>query len=135
MDTIRKDMFDAKKAKDTVKANLLSTLFSEIFTLSKSGKELTVDDEIKIIRKFLKNIEETLSFDITEENKTKFLAEKQILESYLPKQMTGEEIEKIVSLMISEGKTIKDIMPFFKQNYAGLYNGKTVSEVVKNHSV
>lgn len=134
MDTIRRDMFEAKKVKDTVKANLLSTLFSEIFTLSKSGKELMAEDEIKIIRKFLKNIEETLGFDIAEDAKNKLMTEKSILESYLPKQMSIDEIEKIVSAMVSEGKTIKDIMPYFKQNYAGLYDGKTVSDSVKKFS-
>jgi len=134
MDSIRKDMFEAKKVKDTVKANLLSTLYSEIFTLSKSGKELKGEDEIKIIRKFLKNIDETLGFEITDDAKNKFMAEKAILEAYLPEQMSIDEIEKIVSSMIAEGKTIKDIMPYFKQNYAGLYDGKTVSEAVKRHS-
>jgi uncharacterized protein len=134
METIRKDMFEAKKAKETVKANLLSTLFSEIFTLSKSGNELTSEDEIKIIRKFLKNIDETLGFDISADAKAKLLTEKLILESYLPKQMSTEEIDKIVSQMISESKTIKEIMPFFKQNYAGLYDGKTVSETIKKFS-
>ena len=134
MDAIRKEMFEAKKVKDTVKANLLSTLYSEIFTISKSGKELTGEDEIKIIRKFLKNIDETLGFEITEDVKSKLLTEKAILEAYLPKQMSIDEIEKIISLMIAEGKTIKDIMPHFKQNFAGLYDGKTVSDAVKKHS-
>lgn len=54
IETIRKDMQQAKIAKETVKANLLSTLYAEIFTQSKSGKEMTDDDEFKIIRKFIK---------------------------------------------------------------------------------
>ena len=96
MDTIRKDMFEAKKAKETVKANLLSTLFSEIFTLSKSGKELTDEDELKIISKFVKNIDETLALDIPPETRTKLDSEKLILAQYLPSQLTGDEIENIV---------------------------------------
>ena len=67
-------MQDAKKAKETVKANLLSTLYAEIFTFSKSGKELTEEDELKIIRKFLKNIDDTLKLDINEDSRVKFLA-------------------------------------------------------------
>jgi uncharacterized protein YqeY len=112
IETIRKDMQDAKRIKETLKANLLSTLYAEIFTLSKSGKELTEEDEIRIIRKFIKNTDETLAFDITSEAKEKLLAEKKILEAYLPSQLSKEEIEKIVGAMIAEGKTIKDIMPF-----------------------
>lgn len=131
IETIRKDMQDAKKARETLKANLLSTLYAEIFTQSKSGKEMTEDDELKVIRKFLKNIDETLVLDIKEDVKQKLSEEKKILESYLPQQLSKDEIEKIVSEQVSQDKTIKDIMPFFKENYAGRYVGKTVSEIIK----
>jgi hypothetical protein len=134
IETIRKDMFEAKKAKDVVKANLLSTLFSEIFTLSKSGKELTSEDELKIIKKFLKNIDDTLALNIPEETRNKLSKEKQILEAYLPKQLSSEEIEKTVSELVGQGKTIKEIMTYFKENYPGRYNGKTVSEKIKRLS-
>lgn len=132
LETIRKDMFEAKKAKDTVKANLLSTLFSEIFTQSKNGKEMTEEDEQKIIKKFAKNIDETLGLDIKDDTRAKLEAEKQILLTYMPKQLEKDEVEKLVSGLIAEGKTMKDIMPFFKQNYSGMYDGKMVSEIVKS---
>ncbi|KXK56782.1 MAG: GatB/Yqey [Chlorobi bacterium OLB5] len=132
IDKIRKDMQQAKIAKETVKSNLLSTLYAEIFTQSKSGKEMTEDDEFKIIRKFIKNADETLSFDITEEARGKLTEEKKILEAYLPAQLSKEEIEKIVSGLVAEGKTMKEIMPYFKVKYNGLYDGRTVSELVKS---
>jgi uncharacterized protein YqeY len=131
IEKIRHNMQEAKKNKEVLKANLLSTLYAEIFTLSKSGKELTEDDEIKIIKKFIKNIDETLSLEITDEQKSKLKSEKEILESYLPKQLDKEEIEKIVDEMISQGKVMKDIMAYFKENYTGRYDGRTVSETVK----
>ena len=124
-------MQEAKKNKEVLKANLLSTLYAEIFTLSKSGKELTEDDEIRIIKKFVKNIDETLALEITEEQKTRLNSEKEILESYLPKQLSSEEAEKIVDEMLSQGKVMKDIMAYFKENYTGRYDGRTVSEIVK----
>lgn len=132
IETIRKDMQDAKKNRETVKANLLSTLYAEIFTQSKSGKEMTEEDEIKIIRKFMKNADETLSFDISAEARQKLEEEKKLLEAYLPKQLTKDEIDTIVSKLVAEGKTMKDIMPFFKENYNGRYDGKAVSEAVKS---
>lgn len=125
-------MQSAKMAKETTKANLLSTLYAEIFTQSKSGKEMTENDEIKIIRKFIKNADETLSFDITPEAKAKLHEEKKILEAYLPGQMSRQEIETIVKELVAEGKTIKEIMPLFKEKYNGRYDGKTVSEAVKS---
>jgi uncharacterized protein YqeY len=132
MEDIKKDMMSAKKDKDTLKANLLSTLYSEIFTLSKSGKPLTEEDSVKIIKKFIKNIDETLTLEIPDEKKEPLKKEKEILESYLPKQLSKEEIEKIVSEMIGSGKQMKDVMQYFKENYFGMYDGRTVSEMVKN---
>lgn len=124
-------MHEAKKAKDLLKANLLSTLYAEIFTVSKSGKELTEEDEIRIIKKFIKNADETLELEIPDDQKSKYKAEKQILESYLPQQLTKEEIEKTVSDLLTQGKVMKDIMAYFKENYSGRYDGKTVNEIVR----
>jgi len=127
-------MREAKMAKDTLKANLLSTLYAEMFTQSKSGKPMTEEDEIKIIRKFIKNADDTIALDVPDDTKNKLKKEKEILESYLPKQLSREEIEKIVTEMVSQGKTVKDIMPFFKEKFTGMYDGKTVNEIIKSKS-
>ena len=128
IEKVREDMHEAKKQKDLLKSNLLSTLYAEMFTLSKSGKELTEEDSVKIVRKFIKNSEETLALDIPEDSKTKYLAEKKILLGYLPSQLTAEEIENNVTKLVGEGKIMKDIMGYFKENYAGRYDGKIVSD-------
>jgi uncharacterized protein YqeY len=128
---IRIDMQNARRAKDTLKANLLSALYGELINLSKSGKEFNQDDEIRLIRKFIKNIDETLALDISEENRTKFNLERRILEEYLPAQLSEHEIREIVKTLAAEGKVMKDIMSYFKENYTGRYDGKTVSEIVK----
>lgn len=132
IETIRKDMQNAKIAKETVKANLLSTLYAEIFTQSKNGKDMTEDDEFKIIRKFIKNADETMSFPISDDAKNKLIEEKKILGVYLPTQLGKEDIEKIVTELIGEGKTMKEIMPYFKEKYNGLYDGRMVSELIKS---
>lgn len=135
IEKIRKDMQQAKIAKEIVKANLLSTLYAEIFTQSKSGKEMTEDDEFKIIRKFIKNADDTIALGVSDEAVTKLNEEKKILEAYLPAQLSREKIEEIVTGLITEGKTLKEIMPFFKEKYNGLYDGRLVSETVKAKSV
>jgi hypothetical protein len=33
--------------------------------------------------------------------------------------------------MIGEGKAMKDIMAYFKENHSGMYDGKTVSDIVR----
>lgn len=131
MEDIRKDMFNAKKEKDTLKANLLSSLYSDMFNLTKSGKDYAEEDSMKIIKKYIKTIDENLTLDIPAESKDKFHKEKAILESYLPKQISKEEIEKIVTELLSSGRQMKDIMQHFKENYSGQYDGRTVSETVK----
>lgn len=131
IEVVRNDMHEAKKQKDILKSNLLSILYTEMFTLSKSGRELTEEDSIKIVKKFIKNCEETLTLDIPEESRKKYLAEKQILLGYLPNQLSAEEIEKTVTQMVGEGKVMKDIMAYFKENYTSKYDGKTVSDIVK----
>jgi uncharacterized protein len=132
IDDIRRDMFDAKKNKDMLKANLLSTLFSEMFNLTKSGKPYSEEDFTKIVKKFVKNIDETVALDIPAEKKDNLIKEKVILESYLPKQLSKDEIEKIVTEMLGSGKQMKDIMQFFKENYAGMYDGRTVNEMIRS---
>ncbi len=132
IEIIRTHMREAKMAKDTLKANLLSTLYAEMFTQSKSGKPMTEEDEIKIIRKFIKNADDTIALDVPDDTKNKLKKEKEILESYLPKQLSKEEIDKIVTEMVSQGKTVKDIMPFFKEKFPGMYDGKTVNEIIKS---
>lgn len=132
IEQIRKDMQQAKIAKETLKANLLSTLYGELFTQSKSGKEFTADDELKIIKKFIKNADDTLAFNISEEAKQKLLDEKKILEVYMPKQLSKEDIEKIVLEQVAAGKVMKDIMGYFKENHNGQYDGRMVSEMIKS---
>lgn len=134
LDKIRLDMQEAKKKRETIKSNLLSVLYSDIFTQSKSGRVITSEDELKIIRKFIKNIDETLSFDISPENRGKLEEERKILEKYLPVQLSEEEITDKVKKLLSEGKLMKDIMGYFRENYPGQYDGKTVSEKVKELS-
>lgn len=132
IEKVREDMHEAKKAKESLKANLLSTLYAEMFTQSKSGKPYSEEDSIKIIKKFIKNSEETLALDIPEDAKTKYTEEKNILEGYLPAQLTKEEIEVKVNQLVSEGKIMKDIMAYFKENHSGMYDGKTVSDIVRS---
>lgn len=132
IEKVREDMHEAKKAKESLKANLLSTLYAEMFTQSKSGKPYSDEDSIKIVKKFIKNSEETLALDIPEDAKSKYAEEKRILESYLPAQLTKEEIEAKVTQLVSDGKVMKDIMAYFKENHSGMYDGKTVSDIVRS---
>jgi len=109
---ISADYMAAFKSKNTVAKNLLSVIRGEIQTLEKnSGVEhLNDEDIIKILNKTLKSLKET-NASFPSEQTTEELA---IVESYLPKQMSDEEIiEKIKELIEGGAGNIAEIMRAF----------------------
>jgi uncharacterized protein YqeY len=55
----------------------------------------------------------------------------QLLEKYTPKQMTADGI--IFRINQNGIKTLAEAMKYLKTNYAGQYDGKMASEVIKQH--
>lgn len=120
--TARKDVAsgsnDYTQFANTVKAKLLTTLLGEI-GLKTSDKSITITDNdvYAIINKFIKNCNETLKITNSEE----VALEKTILESYLPQQLSTEQLVTIINEI--KGKTpdtkmVKPaVMKFFKANY------------------
>jgi uncharacterized protein YqeY len=58
------------------------------------------------------------------------LEENFILSKFLPKQLSESQI--IAILEEQKFQSIKDCMSFFKDTYAGLYDGKVVSKLFNN---
>lgn len=138
--TLRKDKMAALKEKDTVKNGVCSLLISAIALAEKEqNKELSDEEAAAYIQKELKQTRETLSLtpedrtDLIEETKRKI----EILESYLPKQMSQEEIKEAIEAILAEknleaikknqGILIKEMMA----KYKGKTDGKTVSTVIQ----
>jgi len=98
---INVDYMNAFKAKDVVAKNLLSVIKGEIQTIEKNTgvESMSDDDVLKILVKTKKSLDET-NLKFPSEQTTKELS---IVESYLPKQMSIEEIESKVKELISEG--------------------------------
>ena len=61
---IKRDSIQARKVNDPVAKGLLVTLYSEISNINKTaarvGTEITDDDAISVIKKFVKNTEENI---------------------------------------------------------------------------
>lgn len=109
---INKDYLEAFKQKETLKKNLLSVIKGEIQTVEKNTGSNTLSDEevTKILNKTVKSLKETIALS----NDEKSIAELSIIESYLPKQMTEQEItEKVQSLIDSGAKNMGDFMKAF----------------------
>jgi uncharacterized protein len=127
---ISEDLVAAMKAKDTTTLNVLRVLKGEIQRAEQSsnGKvELSDADIVKLVKKSIDGINETGGDQ----------SEVAVLEKYMPKQMTEFEIQLAVTSLIlgnnyNSPKDMGKIMGHFNQNYAGQYDGKVLSEMVKD---
>jgi len=122
---INADYMSAFKSKNVVAKNLLSVVKGEIQTIEKNiGVDSLSDDEVvKILNKTVKSLKETQSKSPSAQTAEELF----IIESYLPKQMTGEEIISKIEELISAGaSSTGEIM----RGFAGLpADRKMVSEI------
>ena len=132
---INKDYMTAFKAKNTVSKNLLSVVKGEIQTIEKNTgvENMSDEDVLKILTKTAKSLNETIKslspIDGKGEDIVQACAELAIIECYLPKQMSKDEVTQKVTTLINSGITnIGAIMKEFAQLPA---DKKMVSEVVK----
>lgn len=141
LEQIRADSVSARKSGDKLKSGLLVTLLSEAQSVGKNANRETTDEEtIAVIKKFIKNAEETSRNALASVQTNKMDAvqksadEVKILSSYLPKQLTEDEIKIIISgLKAGEimEPSMKNIMAYFKEMYAGRYDGAMVAKYAK----
>lgn len=117
----------AFRERNTVAKNLLSVIKGEIQTIEKNtGVDVLSDEEVKkILNKTAKSLKEVISINGDEESKLQLV----IVESYLPKQLSREEIVEIVKDLVSKGSTnVGAIMKEFATIPA---DKKVVGEVIK----
>ena len=123
---INKDYMTAFKAKNTVAKNLLSVIKGEIQTVEKNTgvENMSDEDVLKILTKTSKSLKEMVAGG-NEQAKI----ELEIVEGYLPKQMSIEEVTQKVTEIVNSGITnIGAIMKEFAQLPV---DKKMVSEVIK----
>ncbi len=140
LNRINKDLKKAMKEKDAVRLSCLRMLKTAIKRLQvEKARELKDDEIVGIIQSLIKKGKEAVE-DFKKGGRND-LAEKEekeigIFYEYLPKQLTFQEMEKIVQEVISELKatSIKDLGKVMKKAMArigGRAQGKDVSEVAK----
>jgi len=124
---ISEDYMTAFKAKDSLVKNLLSVIKGEIQTSEKSmGIENMSDEDVtKILNKTVKSLKETLLASDSVDTKL----ELEVIEAYLPTQMSKDEIlRKVTDLKVAGITNIGEIMKEFE----GLpVDRKIVSEAIK----
>ena len=139
---IQEDIKAAMKAKDAVAMAATRAIKGEIllFKTSDAGsKEVTDGDILKMIQKLVKQRKESAEQYVAagrQELADNELAEAAIMEKYLPKQLSVEEVKaKVQEIITQVGATsIKDmgkVMGAANKALAGLSDGRTISGIVK----
>lgn len=109
---ISADYLAAFKGGDHVRKSLLSVVKGEIQTREKNaGVQDLGDEEVtKILQKLQKSLKETISLSDDQKSKDELT----IIEEYLPKEMTREEVEaKIREIVAGGGANIGLVMKAF----------------------
>lgn len=139
---VSEDIKAAMKAKDKVALEALRNIkkfFLEAKTAPGANDELTDDAALKILSKLAKQGKDTAALyteqgrqDLADEE----LAQVEVINRYLPKQLTPEELEQEVKAIIAQvgaasAKDMGKVMGVATKQLAGKADGKAISALVK----
>ncbi len=137
-ETITQDLTNSMKSGDKLKTETLRMLRAQILEFEKSGagREMNADDDMKILLSSVKKRKD--SIEMYEKANRNDLAEKEmkeieIVQAYLPKQMSREEAEAVISKIIADAgtKELSKVMPLVMKELKGKLEGKVINEIVK----
>jgi uncharacterized protein len=134
---IQNDLKTAMKAQDKMTTSVLRMMLSDIKYLQAEvgvARSLTPEEELKAVagyhKKMLKSLEQFPEGDKADEMKKEI----QIVEQYLPKKLSEQEVQKVVAEVVKNstetnfGLVMKAVMA----KLGGQADGKMVSELIKN---
>ena len=138
---IQKDIMEAMKAHDESRLNATRGIKSEILLAKASGTEheLSDTDVLKIIQKLVKQRKESAEL-YTQGNRPelaeKELAEMKVMEAYLPKALSEDEVRNILKEVVAEvgatgPKDMGKVMGAATKKLAGQADGRLISTIVK----
>jgi len=140
---LNQDLKEALKAKDEVKLRTVRMLLTAIKNLEVEKMTLATDEDIlQIMSKEIKKRQEAIEMYEKGGRQDLAQAERQeieVIQSYMPKQLSEEEIKEIAKKVISElnlkgpkdvGVAMKAIMPQVKGRADGKLVNKIVSELL-----
>ena len=139
---INQDLKDAMKSGDKIRLSVVRSIRALILEFEKSGaaKELTPDDELKMLttaaKKRKDSIEQFRNAGRNELAETEE-AELNILMDYLPKQMDESEVRNEVIRLANEIGTkskadFPKLMPLVMKELKGKADGKLVKSIVES---
>ena len=142
IEKINIDIKEAMLSKDKFKLESLRAIKTSLTlhqTSISSQNVVTEEDEIKILQKLVKQRKESANI-YTKQNRSDLAklekGQADFIFTYLPKQLTNQEIETIVSEVIVESNSVglKDmgkVIGLVVKEIKGKADGKTISDIVK----
>lgn len=141
-DTISNDIKEAMKTRDKVRLETLRNIkkvFLEAKTAPGANDTLEDADALKILSKLAKQGKESAATYVQQNRQDladEELAQVAVIEGYLPKAMTEEEIEAAVKEIIAQtgAQGMKDmgkVMGVASKQMAGRADGRVISGIVK----
>ena len=136
------DLKTAMLAKDEKALRSLRAIKAAILlakTSEGAGGELKEDDEIKLLQKLVKQRKDSLEI-FQQQNRTDLAQKEQeeieIIEKFLPKQLSADELRSEVAAIITEvgassPADMGKVMGAATKKLAGKADGKTISALVK----
>lgn len=140
-ENVNEQLKAAMKAKDTVALESLRAIKTAIMmTQTQAGaKELTKDDEIKLVQKLVKQRKDSAEIfyqqgrvDLAEPEE----AQIKIIEQFLPEQLDEAAMTEIVAAIIAKTgaagmQDMGKVMGMASKEMAGKADGKTISSIVR----
>lgn len=139
---INEDLNNALKAKDLVKIDTLRSVRAEILKMDKSGmnREMTPEEEIQLLAKQAKMRKESIELfaqggrqDLVDKEQ----AQLDIINQYLPEQMSEEEADQIITKIVTDSGTAsqKDfgrLMSEVMKQLKGKIDGRIIQDILKS---
>jgi uncharacterized protein YqeY len=141
-DQVSEDIKDAMRAKDKIRLEALRGMkkeFLEAKTAKGAADELSDETAVQILQKMAKQRRDSAGIYTTQNRADlagKELAELAVIEVYLPKQLSQDELDaKIAGIIaqvgVSSPADMGKVMGVATKALAGLAAGKAISETVK----
>ncbi len=140
-DKINNDLKDAMRSGDKLRLSTIRSLRALILNFEKSGvgREQTSDEELALLTSAAKKRKESIEqFNSAGRNELaeKEEAELKIINEYLPKPLSDEELFVEISSLAKEIRAVeksdfRKLMPLAAKNLKGKADGKKIKEIVE----
>lgn len=136
------DMKDAMKARDEAALRSLRAIKAEIIkakTEPGANGEISEDGEVKLLQRMVKQRRDSLDI-FTQQNRADLAQKEQeelsVIEKFMPKQMSADELREAVQKIISDTGAsspadMGKVMGIAARQLTGKADGKTISATVK----